>query len=35
MDKLRAAGIFWVLEKLRTAPIRPRAAYGAVKGGND
>jgi hypothetical protein len=35
MDKLRAAGVCWVLEKLRTAPIRPRAAYRAVKRGND
>jgi hypothetical protein len=35
MDKLRAAGVFWVLEKLRTTPIRPRAASGAVNRGND
>ena len=35
MDKLRAAGVLWVLKKLRTSPIRPRAAYRAVRNGND
>jgi hypothetical protein len=35
MDKLRAAGVLWVLEKLRTSPIRPRAAYDAVRRRNE